>query len=109
MDKKTKIFIFICLLILAPLLLSSCQKLKTSFKFVSAQAAYNQGKYDTAIKLYQELIEEKPDDFMLVWNLGITYYSKGDLYKSRKQAVKLRKMGQNDLADMLEQTIDKER
>lgn len=103
MIKRTVIFSI--LIILAVLSFSSCGQISYSLRYIAADAAYNQGKYEKAIKIYKELLEENPSEPMLHWNLGISYYSSGDLLNCSREAVKLRKLGKQDLAKDLEQLI----
>ncbi len=86
-------------------LLTGCTKIKRTVKQWAADVAYNQGKYDKAIMLYKELVEVYPDDSLLRWNLGISYYSNNDMLNASRQVIKLRVMGRDDLARDLEQLI----
>ncbi|MFH1360514.1 MAG: tetratricopeptide repeat protein [Candidatus Omnitrophota bacterium] len=104
-----KKWIYLLALIICSIAFVSCGKIKSSFKHLVAEAAYNQGKYDKAIGLYKEIVADNPSNAQLRWNLGIAYYSKGDLLNASRQAVELRKLGRKDLAQDLEQVIERQK
>ena len=74
---------------------------------IKADTAYNQSHFKEAIELYKKLIEKDPQRSELYWKLGISYYSDGDRFNTRKQISQLRKLGKDDLANDLQQLLDK--
>lgn len=87
---------------------SSCGKLQSSMDIIKAETAYNQGNFAKAIELYTQLIEINPSDPVLYHKLGIAYYSSGNKLKVEKQITKLRNLNNNELADDLQQLLDKQ-
>jgi len=86
--------------------LTSCDKVKSSFELIKADTAYNQGQFDKAIKIYERALEGNPQNGEVQWKLGIAYYSKGDRDSVKKQEMKLRKLGEEKLAQDLEQLLE---
>lgn len=86
--------------------LSSCDKIATSLRLIKADTAYNQAKFDKAIEIYKEVLENHPDEAEIHWKLGISYYSKGDLESVQKQVVRLKKLGAEELARDLEHLLE---
>ena len=102
-------FKIITLCLTLGVLLTSCKAIKIPWLQVQAETAYNQGNFEQAVKLYEQLIELKPDSDMYHWHLGICYFSQGKTYKAQKEVVQLRKIGAEDLAKDLEQLIAREK
>ena len=75
---------------------------------MEAETAYNQGNFDKALGLYQELSEQDPDDASLHWRLGTVYFSKGNKAKVRKEIKELRRLDHAELASDLEQLLGKQ-
>ncbi|MFA5059474.1 MAG: tetratricopeptide repeat protein [Candidatus Omnitrophota bacterium] len=96
----------IIFVVVACFFLCSCERIKTSMMYLEASTAYNQGNMGKAIDIYKKLLEVKPDDPQLHWSLGAAYFTKGDLYNTRKQIVVLRKLNRQDLAEDLEQLLE---
>ncbi len=98
-----------------PLLLSvfflfstaSCDSARTFFRLLKAETAYNQGKFDVAIRIYREILRKYPLKGELHWKLGIAYYSKGDIEGVKEQEARLRKLKEEALADDLERLLER--
>lgn len=86
---------------------ASCERIQDSLDIIKADAAYNQGNYVKAIEIYKDLLQRSPDDTGLYHKLGIAYYSSGNLLEVQKQIAKLRTLGNEKLADDLEQILDR--
>ena len=99
-------FVLILLVFLFILPLTSCDKIATSLRLIKADTAYNQAQFDKSIEIYKEVLENHPDDAQIHWKLGISYYSKGDLESVKKQVVRLRKLGAEELAQDLEHLLE---
>jgi len=72
---------------------------------MQANTAYNQGKYAQAIELYKKLVDENPDNPEYHYQLGLSYFSKGEKFRAQQKANRLRKLGRTDLAESLEQLL----
>ena len=59
-----------------------------SFYMIVANDRDILGKPQDAVNAYQKAIEYSPDDAMLYYNLGITYYGKGELEKAEANFIK---------------------
>ena len=100
-----KISILLLLSILA-FSMSSCEKIKTHILTIQADAAYNQGNADKAIKLYRQIIINDPKNANAHWYLGLSYFSKSNKFGALRQVSELRKLGKDDLADELDKLIE---
>ncbi|HEY0029649.1 MAG TPA: tetratricopeptide repeat protein [Bacteroidia bacterium] len=59
--------------------LSFANKADQSIVFDSANAAYATGRYDTAIKLYESILEKNVESSELYYNLGNAYYKTNEI------------------------------
>ena len=76
-------------------------------KYFSIECEAPSGGYgDKAIVKYEQLIEMHPEDSSYYWNLGVAYYRKGDVSKTRKQIKKLKDLGNYEMANELENQLD---
>ena len=96
-----------CFLLFSFFILSSCGKVGASLDLIKADAAYNQGNFEKAIELYKKLIEQDAQKADLYWKIGIAYYSNGEKSNTQKQIIQLKKLGKNDLANDLQQLLNK--
>ena len=102
-----KYLMLLCLFLLSSFIMSSCRKAESSWDLIKADTAYNQGNFEKAIELYKKLIEQDPQKADLYWKIGIAYYSNGEKFNTQKQIIQLKKLGKNDLADDLQQLLNK--
>ena len=105
-DRRQNLLIGMILLLcfLSP----GCYQFKTAFGMLAAESAYNQGQFGKAVRIYQDLIEINPQSADLHWHLGIAYFSAGNYDKTAIQIERLKGLGENKLADDLQQLLDKE-
>lgn len=78
MSKAKKVFIIISMLIIPGYHCLGAEELPHN-KLIQARQAYDQGQYQEAIDLYQELLEEGYDNGELYFNLGNAAYKSGQL------------------------------
>ena len=105
--KKQYIWLFGIILlagILSFFLLSSAN-VKVFFIGEKASYQHDRGHYDRAIQSYEKLIELDPKTGSNYWNLAVAYLQKGDKVHATKQIVRLRSIGEDDLAVMLKDFI----
>lgn len=102
-----KSLIVFVMIFLSVLCLSSCQKLKTSWMMIDAEAAYNQGNAQKAVDIYKKVIETNPQQADVHWKLGIAYYTLGEKLNMEKEIVILRKFKEMNMANDLQQLLDK--
>lgn len=93
--------------LLLTLSLFSCEKIKSTWLVLKAETAYNQGNTKKAVELYKELIALNPTQPEFYWKLGIAHYSNNDKPSAQKQVARLKTLGRNDLADDLQQLLDR--
>ncbi|HOW35461.1 MAG TPA: tetratricopeptide repeat protein [Candidatus Omnitrophota bacterium] len=100
--------LIICVMMfLSVLCFSSCQKLKTSWMMIDAEAAYNQGNAEKSIRIYKKIIEVNPQQADVHWKLGIAYYALGEKLNMEKEILALRKLNEMNMANDLQQLLDK--
>lgn len=84
--------------------------LKTEQVFFSLGNAYHSaGNYDKAIESFEKAIQLNPNFVDICVNLGVAYLNRGDTKNALKQVIKLRKLKRDNLANQLEQSINKSR
>lgn len=74
--KKAVMFVLICL-VSSPLAYADQQSAVALF--VKGNNAYTEEKYDTAIKLYEQIVASGTVSGQLLYNLGNSYFKEGDL------------------------------
>jgi hypothetical protein len=53
-----------------------------------AVALHDRGEYDGAISKYQQILSENPDDLLALYEMGFSFFAKGDYRKSMETAYK---------------------
>ena len=78
-------FMFCLLLMLFSTQFVQAQVTATHFQdiYEQAQKSYYAKEYETALKDFQTLLNENPQNPALLYNLGNTYYQKGELGEAR--------------------------
>jgi len=92
--------------ILSFLILSSTS-VKVFFIGEKAKNYHDKGRLEQAILSYERLIELDPSNYSNYFNLAMAHLQNGEKAKAKKQIAKLRAMGSDDVADMLQDLINR--
>ncbi|MBI5665998.1 MAG: tetratricopeptide repeat protein [Nitrospirae bacterium] len=85
MKIRPSVFLYIIILFSSFMLVntvSARQERGAEFSFQKGNIYYEEGKYDTAIKEYSQLLEQGLESGNLYFNLGNSYFKKGELGKA---------------------------
>lgn len=64
--------------------------------FVSANKAYSEGKYEEAIKLYEEILKENQESSSLYYNMGNAYFKSNNIARAILNYERAKKLNPDD-------------
>jgi tetratricopeptide (TPR) repeat protein len=102
-------FVLILFVTVSPVHAQNDRERDPGYVFYKANALYEEGKYDEAIKVYSGLIDQGRESGNLYYNIGNSYFKKGELGKAILNYERANKLipGDSDLKSNYDFAISK--